>query len=546
MSTTVSYKNNNITTVNNNTKTLNTSGKWLEADIILTDTPKYYTATINQEGNQHKCYITYESNKYYQLNSSFNFNANDTCLITVIGNRATGVVYIDGTQVTESQNGVIYYTYTLPNKNIDISFSIGNTSYCYITTSNIAGTPIATKGSVSNHSINITPSVTNNTGYVNSGTITGTAVTVSASELVSGTKSITTNGTGIDVTNYASVDVAVPSPSLQAKTNINPTTSSQTITPDSGYGGLSSVQINAMPNGTAGTPTATKGTVSNYSVSVTPSVTNTTGYITGSTKTGTAVSVSASELVSGTKSITANGTGIDVTTYEKVDVSVPNTYSASDEGKVVSSGALVAQTAHADVTPTTSDQTIDTTTNNSLKVKGDADLIAGNIKKDVEIFGVTGSYEGGGGSGIDLSDIHQSTALNNIGGLFTAFENGTWDSLEFSCTSGTSPIEIDFGRIVKGFIYYPKSIAVVAGLATNEQIGLGYATLADPDPETGEQARTLAGARRKAAADTSIFGPRTSNLSINGGVVSFTPTYPSNQSYHPFRFGVTYIFVFWW
>ena len=76
---------------------------------------------------------------------------------------------------------------------------------------------------------------------------------------------------------------------------------------------------------------------------------------------------------------------------------IGNQYSAADEGKVVSSGALVSQTAHADVTPTTSDQTIDTTTNNSIKVKGDADLVAGNIKKDVEIFGVTGTYEGGGG-----------------------------------------------------------------------------------------------------------------------------------------------------
>ena len=82
---------------------------------------------------------------------------------------------------------------------------------------------------------------------------------------------------------------------LQTKTNISPTTSSQTITADSGYDGLASVQINAMPTGTAGTPTATKGTVSNHSVTVTPSVTNSTGYITGGTKSGTAVTVSASE-----------------------------------------------------------------------------------------------------------------------------------------------------------------------------------------------------------------------------------------------------------
>ena len=110
--------------------------------------------------------------------------------------------------------------------------------------------------------------------------------------------------------------------SLQTKTNINPSTSSQTITADSGYDGLSSVQINAMPTGTAGTPTATKGTVSNHSVTVTPSVTNSTGYITGGTKTGTAVTVSASELVSGTLSLSDNGTA-DCTNYASVNVSIP-------------------------------------------------------------------------------------------------------------------------------------------------------------------------------------------------------------------------------
>ena len=148
--------------------------------------------------------------------------------------------------------------------------------------------------------------------------------------------------------------------SLQAKTNISPTESSQTIEPDQGYTGLSSVQINAIPSnyvgsgitqrsssdlsasgdtvtvpagyyssaatkagasGTAGTPTATKGTVSNHSISVTPSVTNTTGYITGSTKTGTAVTVSASELVSGSETKTANGT-YDVTNLASLVVNV--------------------------------------------------------------------------------------------------------------------------------------------------------------------------------------------------------------------------------
>lgn len=140
-------------------------------------------------------------------------------------------------------------------------------------------------------------------------------------------KTITANGTydpaddNADGYSEVTVNVSAPAPNLQAKTNISPTTSSQTIQADAGYDGLSSVQINAMPSGTAGTPTATKGTVSNHSVSVTPSVTNTTGYITGSTKTGTPVTVSASELVSGSETKTANGT-YDVTNLASLVVNV--------------------------------------------------------------------------------------------------------------------------------------------------------------------------------------------------------------------------------
>lgn len=66
----------------------------------------------------------------------------------------------------------------------------------------------------------------------------------------------------------------------------------------------------------------------------------------------------------GTKSITANGTSIDVYSYQYADVAVPNSYSASDEGKVVSNGALVAQTSDT----VTANDTYDTTLINSLTV----------------------------------------------------------------------------------------------------------------------------------------------------------------------------------
>lgn len=75
--------------------------------------------------------------------------------------------------------------------------------------SGTAGTPTATKGTVINHSVAVTPSVTNTEGYISGGTISGTAVTVDVAELESGTKSITENGTGISVSGYSAVDVNV-------------------------------------------------------------------------------------------------------------------------------------------------------------------------------------------------------------------------------------------------------------------------------------------------------------------------------------------------
>lgn len=66
----------------------------------------------------------------------------------------------------------------------------------------------------------------------------------------------------------------------------------------------------------------------------------------------------------GAKSITSNGTGIDVAEYATVNVAVPNSYSSGDEGKVVSSGALVNQSSQT----VTDNGTYDTTLKNSVTV----------------------------------------------------------------------------------------------------------------------------------------------------------------------------------
>lgn len=71
-----------------------------------------------------------------------------------------------------------------------------------------AGTPTASKGAVNNHSVDVTPSVTNTTGWITGGTQTGTPVTVTAAELVSGSQTVTVNDT-YDVTNLAEMVVNV-------------------------------------------------------------------------------------------------------------------------------------------------------------------------------------------------------------------------------------------------------------------------------------------------------------------------------------------------
>ena len=103
---------------------------------------------------------------------------------------------------TITQNG----TYNPEDEELD-----GYSSVVVAVPSGTAGTPTATKSSVSNHSVSVTPSVTNTTGYIIGGTINGSAVTVSASELVSGNLAISENGTGIDVANYSTVSVNVSS-----------------------------------------------------------------------------------------------------------------------------------------------------------------------------------------------------------------------------------------------------------------------------------------------------------------------------------------------
>lgn len=97
---------------------------------------------------------------------------------------------------------------TLPTANTYVDKDINIVAQNSGTGENISagtmGTPIAQKSSVTNHSITITPKVTNQEGYITGGTLTGDPAIVTAADLVSGSQTIPTNTT-TSVTNLKEV-----------------------------------------------------------------------------------------------------------------------------------------------------------------------------------------------------------------------------------------------------------------------------------------------------------------------------------------------------
>lgn len=156
-------------------------------------------------------------------------------------------------------------------------------------------------------------------------------------------------------------------PELQAK-EATPliTNAQQTILPDEGYDGLSKVTVNPMPTGILKTPTV-----------------NSIGYVSSGVQTAGYLNTSATS-------------GLQLSTQSAKTIT-PTTYSQT----AVASGKY---------------------TTGAVTVAGDSDLVAGNIKSGVNIFGVTGTMASRG-SGPNINMLYLGSTYAR---LIFSYYNKSW------------------------------------------------------------------------------------------------------------------------
>lgn len=161
-----------------------------------------------------------------------------------------------------------------------------------------------------------------------------------------------------------------------------------------------------------------------------------------------AISGAAPEVVAqATPSITVSSSGLVTATVTQTEGFV--------EGGTTTATKQLSTRAGTTITPGTSPKLAASSnvyTTGTVYVQGDADLVAGNIKSGVSIFGVTGTYTGSSGSS-DSTDVDAVLARTISGGYSndTVTEIGTY---AFRGCTGMTAISLPNVKKIGTYAFY--------------------------------------------------------------------------------------------
>ena len=142
-------------------------------------------------------------------------------------------------------------------------------------------------------------------------------------------------------------------------------------------------------------------------------------------------------------------------------------------------GSDVTKKNAATYIPKTTDQSIASGQylSGTQTIKGDANLVAGNIKSGVSIFGVTGTYAGGSGNNnveaYVITDTNPSVSFKTASGTIKIWGYGTIISSSGWGGSTTSLIAFDGDKYYKSAVYgSPSSTNLSLSISGGKLTGL--------------------------------------------------------------------------
>lgn len=289
---------------------------------------------------------------------------------------------------------------------------------------------------------------------------------------------------------------------LQSKT-VTPSENTQTVNPDSSYDALSSVTVGAISNTYIGSG-VTKKSAATYTPGTSDQSIASGQYLNGTQTIKGDSNLTATNIKSGVKifNVTGSYAGSSsggntpnlqtktVTPSESTQTVSPD--SGYDGLSKVTVNAISSTYIGSDVTKKSAATYIPKTTDQSIAsgqylsgtqtIKGDANLVAGNIKSGVNIFGVTGTYAAGGSSGgsgnnnveaYAVTDTNPSVSFRRTDGTIKLWGYGTMTSSGGWGGQVTSLIAFEGDKYHKSAMYGgPSSTNLSLSISNGKLTGL--------------------------------------------------------------------------